>query len=283
MLTAISEELLLDRVLKSGIITQQDIAAASLHAGVVLTPPRWGPTIDALIQHGNLSEDTVRRLAAQLSSEKSATERALPAAVPRPAPMSALVETLPPPSPPCPLGETPNLEGSATPAQPKPLGLARTMDSASEAQAQPVTVSIAAFPVPNWDKYEFLGLLGRGGMGAVYKARDRRLGRVVALKFIHGDDPGQIQRFLQEARAQARLAHPHICQVYEVGTVDNKPYIAMQLVDGLPLDQASRTMTVLEKVQVMKDAVEAMHAAHEQGVIHRGRLMSLFSVGEPGI
>jgi serine/threonine-protein kinase len=144
-----------------------------------------------------------------------------------------------------------------------------TADGDSAAPGSAFVVSFTGFPVPQWDRYEFLALLGRGGMGAVYKARDRRLGRIVALKFIHGDDPGQIQRFMQEARAQSRLAHPHICQVYEVGTVDNKPYIAMQLVDGLSLDKACRTMTLLDKVRVMKEVVEAMHAAHEQGVIHR--------------
>jgi hypothetical protein len=80
-------------------------------------------------------------------------------------------------------------------------------------------VSVAGFPVLHWDKYEFLELLGRGGMGAVYKARDRRLGRIVALKFIHGDDPGLVQRFMQEARAQARLTHPHICKM----SVPRKP------------------------------------------------------------
>lgn len=137
------------------------------------------------------------------------------------------------------------------------------------AQQQVVIASGSVSPVPSWDKYEFLGLLGRGGMGAVYRARDRRLDRVVALKFIHDDNPAQAQRFMQEARAQARLDHSNICKVFEVGVVEGKPYIAMQLVHGLPLDRASRAMTLVEKVQVMKDIAEAMHVAHEQGIIHR--------------
>jgi serine/threonine protein kinase len=61
----------------------------------------------------------------------------------------------------------------------------------------------------------------------------------------------------------------YICKVYEVGLAESKPYIAMQLVIGLPLDLASRAMTLPDKVQVMKDVAEAMHAAHEQGIIHR--------------
>lgn len=118
-------------------------------------------------------------------------------------------------------------------------------------------------------EFRILGLLGRGGMGAVYRARDRRLGRLVALKFIHGDDPGMIQRFLQEARAQARLDHPYICKVYEVGSVDNKPYIAMELVEGRTLDRASAQLSLPEKLQLLKEAAEALHSAHEQGIIHR--------------
>ncbi len=147
----------------------------------------------------------------------------------------------------------------------------QTLDSTSPATSpmhSPV-VSVQPFPVANWDRYEFIALLGRGGMGAVYRARDRRLGREVALKFIFGESPGQIQRFMQEARAQARLDHPHICKVYEVGLVENKPYIAMQLVPGLALDRAARAMSLNQKVQVVRDVAEAMHYAHSQGIIHR--------------
>ena len=133
----------------------------------------------------------------------------------------------------------------------------------------PSTVSVNPFPAPHWDKYEFISLLGRGGMGAVYKARDRRLGRIVALKFIHGDDPGLIQRFQQEARAQARLQSPNICQVHEVGFVDGKPYIAMEYIEGAALDKAARSLSLPDKVTVMRDIALAMHIAHEEGIVHR--------------
>src|SRR6266568_7624225 len=68
-------------------------------------------------------------------------------------------------------------------------------------------------PVEKWDRYELGELLGKGGMGAVYKARDRRLGRTVAIKLILGADPNLAMRFLQEARAQARIDHPNVCRV----------------------------------------------------------------------
>ncbi|MBL9005484.1 MAG: serine/threonine protein kinase [Myxococcales bacterium] len=126
-----------------------------------------------------------------------------------------------------------------------------------------------SFPVAKWDRYDFLSLLGQGGMGAVYKARDRRLRRLVALKFIRGGDERLTQRFMQEARAQSRIDHPGICKVLEVGEVEGKAYIAMQFVDGKSLQQAKSELSMLDKVSVVKAAAEALHAAHELGIIHR--------------
>jgi tetratricopeptide (TPR) repeat protein/predicted Ser/Thr protein kinase len=133
----------------------------------------------------------------------------------------------------------------------------------------PVAGASPAFPVSGWERYEFLELLGRGGMGEVYKARDKRLGRTVALKFILGSDPELVMRFLQEARAQARIDHPNICKVYEVGEVQGKAYIAMQFVEGQRLDRAAASMSQAEKVRVMQEVATAIHEAHRQGVVHR--------------
>ncbi|MBZ4420672.1 serine/threonine-protein kinase [Myxococcus sp. RHSTA-1-4] len=141
--------------------------------------------------------------------------------------------------------------------------------SASAGMPAPVLPTGDGFPVAHWERYEFIEPLGRGGMGDVYKARDRRLGRVVALKFIRGADPSQVMRLLQEARAQARIDHPHVCKVYEVGEVGAKAYIAMQLVSGRRLDEAAVDMSLPEKVQVLKQTAEAVHEAHRLGVIHR--------------
>ncbi len=125
------------------------------------------------------------------------------------------------------------------------------------------------WPVEGWDRYEFVRFLGAGGMGRVYKAYDRRLGRHVALKFLRGDDPESTQRFLSEARAQARVEHEHVCKIHEVGDVQGKLYIAMQYIGGQTLEEAGPGMTLEEKVQVMRQVAEGVHAAHRLGLVHR--------------
>ncbi|HEU4532501.1 MAG TPA: serine/threonine-protein kinase, partial [Polyangiaceae bacterium] len=137
----------------------------------------------------------------------------------------------------------------------------------------------AGFPVAEGDRYEVLEPLGRGGMGEVYRARDRRLGRAVALKFLRRSDPRYAVRLLQEARAQARIEHPNVCKVYEVGEVAGRAFIAMQLVSGRPFNEAAGEMSLLEKVRAMKQVAEAVHEAHRIGVIHRDLKPSNVMVG----
>lgn len=123
--------------------------------------------------------------------------------------------------------------------------------------------------IDTWDRYDLLGLLGRGAMGEVYKARDRRLDRIVAIKFILDPDPNRTMRFLREARAQARIDHPNICRIYEVDEIDGRHYIAIQFVDGEPLRKAAGRMSLDEKVAVMRDVAAAIHEAHRLGIVHR--------------
>lgn len=117
--------------------------------------------------------------------------------------------------------------------------------------------------------YEVGEVLGRGGMGEVYRARDTVLDRTVAVKFLFSEDPEQASRFLQEARLQARVHHEHVCQVHEAGELDGAPYIVMQLIQGLTLARAQLVMTREQKVRVMEQVAEAVHLAHTQGCIHR--------------
>jgi tetratricopeptide (TPR) repeat protein len=140
---------------------------------------------------------------------------------------------------------------------------------AGEPGAPRSLLPLSSFPVADWDRYAFVRSLGQGGMGTVYEARDLRLGRAVALKFIRGGDPRLAVRLLREARAQARVRHDNICEVYEVGEVLGRPYIAMQLVEGGPLSEAAPRMSLLEKVVVLRDVSRALHEAHTLGVLHR--------------
>jgi serine/threonine-protein kinase len=129
--------------------------------------------------------------------------------------------------------------------------------------------STHGLPIAHWERYELLELLGRGGMGAVYRARDRRLGRILAIKFIAGADPNLTVRFLREARAQVSIDHPNICRVYEVGEVEGHPYIALQFIDGQPLHEAAAQMSLDDKVAVLRDVAVAIQEAHRCGVLHR--------------
>lgn len=125
------------------------------------------------------------------------------------------------------------------------------------------------WPVPGWDRYRPEAFLGEGGMGSVFRAHDTTLDRPVAIKFLRSDQARAEAQFLLEARAQARLEHPNICQVFEVGEVQGRPFIAMQLVEGPPLTQFIDRLSLEQKAKLMAEVAEAVHAAHRLGLIHR--------------
>jgi eukaryotic-like serine/threonine-protein kinase len=118
-------------------------------------------------------------------------------------------------------------------------------------------------------RYVQLEFLGQGGMARVYKAYDPSLGRHVALKFVKVDDPQLAHRLLLEARSQARIEHEHVCKIYEAGEVDGKPYIAMQYISGQTLKQLKDEFSLKQKVQLIRQVAEGVHAAHKAGLIHR--------------
>ncbi len=143
-----------------------------------------------------------------------------------------------------------------------------TVTRTARPEGDPSRLSLSEIPSA-WDRYEILELLGAGGMGKVYKAKDRRLNRHVALKFIRENDPDLVGRFFREAESQAKIDHENICKVYEVGEVQGKPYIAMQHIAGESLKAAKASLTITQKLSVMIDVCAALHAAHEGGLIHR--------------
>ena len=122
--------------------------------------------------------------------------------------------------------------------------------------------------------YELLAELGRGGMGIVYKARQLSLNRVVALKMVLGGElasPANLARFEAEAQAVARLDHPQIVPVYEVGQHAGQPYFAMRYVSGRTLAQLLSTgpLSAREAAELLLPVCHAIHYAHRQGVLHR--------------
>ena len=124
------------------------------------------------------------------------------------------------------------------------------------------------FPVKDWDRYEFLRFLGQGGMGMVFLARDRKLGREVAIKFVRIEEERHLLRFMVEARAQARVDHPNVCKVFEVGEVEGKVFITMQAIAGVSFDQV-QGLSLEQKSIALRDAARGVHEAHRVGIIHR--------------
>jgi tRNA A-37 threonylcarbamoyl transferase component Bud32 len=122
--------------------------------------------------------------------------------------------------------------------------------------------------------YEVVEKLGEGGMGAVYKARDARLGRFVALKALPAEkvgDPDRQRRFAQEARSASALNHPHIVTVDDVGSADGSDFIAMEHVVGRTLAERidRRGMPLAEALKVAVQIGDALSAAHAAGIVHR--------------
>src|SRR5258706_11135145 len=122
--------------------------------------------------------------------------------------------------------------------------------------------------------YEIVAPLGAGGMGEVYRARDRRLGRDVALKVLPADvasDPGRLARFELEARTVAGLNHPNIVTLFSVEDEGGTRFLTMELVDGQGLDQHMATggLPVARVVDLGVALADALVAAHEKGVVHR--------------
>jgi len=117
-------------------------------------------------------------------------------------------------------------------------------------------------------KYKVVQEVGRGGMGVVYEALDPALSRRVAVKVVHSTDPAQVARFDREARTVARLSHPNIAAIYEVGEDKGRPFIAMQFVEGKTLAGWPREDR-RGIVRLVRDAALALQYAHDQGVIHR--------------
>ncbi len=120
---------------------------------------------------------------------------------------------------------------------------------------------------------EILGLIGHGGMGAVYQARQPNLDRIVALKLIRPreDNPMFAERFVREAKAMAKLTHPNIATIFESGDAGGSLYLLMEFIDGITLREAIRAKAVqpADAMKIVGQLCDALEYAHSQGVVHR--------------
>ncbi|HEV2852064.1 MAG TPA: protein kinase [Thermoanaerobaculia bacterium] len=241
-MTSTSESSLLRLAIAKGLLRWEDLDSVADHlpeplgslgpgSGSPLAPEdgRW---VRALIEAGFLTPETVAGLAAELQGSRDDL--------------------------------TPDLTGDSRPFPPAGPLVPEPAHPA-KAPALPPELRFLA----DWTRYRVELLLGSGGMGTVYKAFDPTLGRWIALKFLHRNDAQQTERFLREARAQARVGHPNVCQVHEVGEVEGRPYIAMQYIDGRSLGELTEELSIESKVQLLRDVARAVHAAHRTGLIHR--------------
>ena len=121
-------------------------------------------------------------------------------------------------------------------------------------------------------KYEIVDLIGRGGMGVVYKARDPQLDRLVAIKMIIGANPALMKRFDVEARSTAGLQHQNIVTIYDFGSQDGNPYLVMEYLEGSSLESiisSGRSLSLANKLGICIAVCNGLNYAHDRGIIHR--------------
>ncbi|WP_254360507.1 protein kinase domain-containing protein [Corallococcus exiguus] len=238
--------------LAEGLLSREDVDALREEAG-----RRGVSPLQLLVERGRLTGDSLVSL-----------RRSLEVETPLPASKGESPRDSAPHAPP--IEEERPRDGAphATPER-----VAHPPDTADDTlppgAAPAAVVDGPAFPVPHWTLYRPIRFLGQGGMGRVFLARDLRLHRDVALKFVRDEDPELSRRFISEARAQARVDHERVCRVYEVGEVQGRAYIAMQYIAGAPLHTLAGTLSVEQKALVLRDATLGVHAAHLAGLVHR--------------
>lgn len=157
--------------------------------------------------------------------------------------------------------------GSATGSATSSSGWLTSSDSISHGRFAPGTMFDG--------RYRITGLLGKGGMGEVYRADDLRLGQQVALKFLPDaltDDPIRLAQFHNEVRTARQVSHPNICRVYDIGEVDGHLYLSMEYVDGEDLAASLRRIGRFPEdkaTDLARQLCAGLAAAHERGVLHR--------------
>ena len=159
-------------------------------------------------------------------------------------------------------------ERTYTPPTPTPKSSSRPSSHASRDQGRYTPGLVLA------DRYRLIAMLGRGGMGEVYRADDLDLGSPVALKFLpeHKTDEFTLERFRNEVRIARRISHPNVCRVYDIGQADNRVFLTMEYVDGEDLSSLLRRIGRLpadKALEIARKICAGLAAAHDKGVLHR--------------
>ena len=184
---------------------------------------------------------------------------------PRPA---RVAEGTPFPGAPLPAAST----APASPVAPLGTGTGKSAWDSSDGAPASVQAITALQPGVRINQYEIIKMIGEGGMGSVFLARDLRLGRRVAIKFLRSNEPEQSQRFLVEARTTARCQHDNIVVIYEVGEYEGAPYIVLEYMSGKPLahlTENGQKLPYTRAVEIMIPILRALGCAHGQGIVHR--------------
>ncbi|MBL8113291.1 MAG: protein kinase, partial [Acidobacteria bacterium] len=164
-------------------------------------------------------------------------------------------------------GRSPTSSLETAPARPGRLQISRGSGAPQGAGLAPGTVLAG--------RYRIAGLLGRGGMGEVYRAEDLVLGQDVALKFLSKEletDPDALERLLSEVRNARQISHPHVCRVHDVGQAGDRHFLTMEYVDGEDLSTLLHRIGRLpakKAVEVARQICAGLSAVHEKGVVHR--------------
>jgi eukaryotic-like serine/threonine-protein kinase len=184
----------------------------------------------------------------------------------------------------------PNIPAMAVPAAPLPpaapttqagvAGLAAGSARKKSSSRQPLSFE----GVLRIGRFEMIREIARGGMGQVFLARDTKLGRKVAIKFLLNDDPSFVARFMIEARATARCEHENIVAIYEVDEHEGLPFMVLEYLEGKTLTQILETKQTARQIsELMIAVVRALERAHEHGIVHRDLKPSNIFVTERGV
>jgi serine/threonine-protein kinase len=162
----------------------------------------------------------------------------------------------------------------------RPPDLTQTVATSAAGASVPVSSQSAGMPdegrfVPGTllaGRYRIIGLLGRGGMGEVYRATDLTLGQSVALKFLPAFDERMLERFHNEVRVARQVSHPNVCRVYDIGQAEGMPFLSMEYIDGEDLSSLLHRIGRLpndKAIELARRICAGLAAAHDKGVMHR--------------